>query len=82
MNQLHSPQTAEGQASVNAPIDVDGVGDQAFFVKLKTAQGVYEKNTMLYVLMGRQVIAMTATRLAGVDQAGVQAGLTELAKQL
>ena len=82
MNELHTPPTAEGKESVNTPIDVKGVGDQAFFVKLKVADTVDDKTESLYVRVGKQVIVLTATRLAGIDHDNMQASLTKLAKKL
>jgi len=82
MNNLHTPPTAEGKESVNTPIDVKGVGDQAFFVKLKVADTVDDKTESLYVRVGKQVIVLTATRLAGIDHDTMQASLTKLAKKL
>ncbi len=82
MSNLHDPQTTEGQDAVDKPIDVSGVGDQAFFVKLKVADNVVDKSESLYVLVSRQVITLTATRLAGINHDTVQAGLTTLAKKL
>lgn len=81
MDQLHNPPTAEGQEALNAPVDVDGVGDQAFFVNVNTGDtGVSEKTESLNVRVGRQVIVLTVTRLAGVDHAATQTALTQLAK--
>lgn len=82
MHNLHDPQTADGQAAVNKPVDVSGVGDQAFFVKLSAAAGIEDKTETLYARSGKQIIVITATRLAGVDHSAVQAGLTTLAKKL
>lgn len=82
MNDLHNPQTAEGKEAVGTPTDVEGVGDQAFFPVLKTAQGSYEKTEVLYVLSGRQVIVLTVVQLDGVDRNVVRTGLTALGKQL
>ena len=82
MKNLHDPQTAEGQAAVNKPVDVDGVGDQAFFAKLAVADTVTDKTEALYVRLGKQVIVLNATKLAGLDHATVQENLTTLAKKL
>ncbi len=83
-NELHSPPTAEGQEAMDQPVDVQGVGDQAFFAKVNTgsAGGAEDKNESLYIRSGRQVIVLTATRLAGIDHDAVQASLTTLAKKL
>jgi len=80
MGNLHSPQTAEGQDAVNKPIDIDDVGDRAFIPKLKTAGE--EKSDVLYVLLGRQVITVTVTRLAGINHNAAQTALTNLGKKL
>lgn len=82
MNSLHSPQTVEGQEAMDAPVDVNGVGDQAFFAKVKVAGGAEDKSEALYVRIGKQVIVLTVTRLAGVDHSAVQEDLTGLAKKL
>lgn len=82
MKDLHDPQTAEGQAAVSTPTDVDGVGDQAFFPKLNMATSISEKTETLYVRSGKQVIVLTATRLAGIDRDVIRAGLTALGKEL
>lgn len=82
MDDLHSPQTAEGKEAVNKPVDVDGVGDQAFFVKLAVADNVADKNESLYVRFGKQVFVLNATKLAGLDHEVTQANLTTLAKKL
>ncbi len=82
MSNLHDPQTAEGQDAMDKPVDVSGVGDQAFFAKVKTGTGTEDKTESMYVLVGRQVIVLTATRLAGVNHDAVQASLTTLAKKL
>ncbi len=82
MSDLHDPQTAEGQEAMGKPTDVAGVGDQAFFPRVKTTDSVYEKTETLYVLAGKQVLVLTATRLDGVDRDTVRAGLTKLAKEL
>ncbi len=82
MNNLHTPPTTEGKESVNTPIDVKDVGDQAFFVKLKVADNVADKTESFYVRVGKQIIVLTATRLAGVDHDAMQASLTKLAKNL
>ena len=82
MNDLHHPSTAEGQAAVNKPVDVQNVGDQAFFVKLKVASGVEDKTESLYARFGTQIVVLTATRLAGIDHAAMQADLTKLVQTL
>lgn len=82
MEDLRNPQTAEGQEAVKAPVEAKGVGDEAFFVKLNVASNVEDKNESLNVRVGRQVVVITATRLAGVDHEAVQASLTKLAKKL
>ncbi len=82
MKDLHDPQTAEGKEAVNTPVDVDGVGDQAFFVKLNTATGTEDKTESLNARFGRQVIVLTATRLAGIDHQSMQDQMTKLAKKL
>lgn len=81
-NELHTPPTTEGKEAMNTPVDVEGVGDRAFFAKVKVAEEVDEKTEMLYVLLGRQIISITATRLSGVDHDAMQASLIKLAKQL
>lgn len=82
MSDLHDPQTAEGKAAMKTPVDVSGVGEQAFFAKPAVADTVEDKNESLYVRLGKQVIVLNATKLAGVDHDAVQAGLTTLAKKL
>lgn len=82
MNDLRHPQTTEAQEAVGQATDVDGVGDQAFFPVIKTAEGTYEKTEALYVLVGRQVIVLTTTQLDGVDRDAVRSSLTTLAKKL
>ncbi len=83
MKNLHDPQTSEGQEAMNEPVDVKDVGDEAFFAKVNTGDtGVAEKSEALYARFGNQVIVLTATKLAGIDQDAVQASLTKLAKEL
>ena len=82
MDNLHNPQTAEGKDAMGTPTDVSGVGDQAFFPVVNTAEGTYEKTETLYVRLGRQVVLLGVTRLAGVDRDAVRAELTTLAKKL
>ncbi|MFO0971367.1 MAG: hypothetical protein U0520_03425 [Candidatus Saccharimonadales bacterium] len=83
MKDLHDPQTAEGQeALAGEPVDVAGVGDQAFFPRISTAAGTDEKTEALYVRLGKQIIVLNATRLNGVDRPAVQASLTKLAQKL
>ncbi len=82
MNDLRDPQTTEGKEAVGTATDVSGVGDRAFFPVINTAEGTYEKTEALYVLVGRQVIVLTATQLDGVDRDAVRTGLTTLAKKL
>ncbi len=83
-NELHSPPTAEGQEAMDKPVDVQGMGDQAFFAKVNTggAGSAEDKNESLYIRSGRQVIVLTVTRLAGIDHDAMQASLTKLAKKL
>lgn len=82
MDDLHSPQTAEGQEAMGTPTDVDGVGDKAFFPRVNTLSSVYEKTEALYVQVGKQVVVLTATRLDGVDRDAVRTALTSLAQDL
>lgn len=83
MKDLHDPQTSEGQAALAGdPVDVAGVGDQAFFPRISTAAGTSEKTEALYVRLGKQVIVLNATRLDGIDRAAVRTSLTALAKKL
>lgn len=81
MDNLYSPQTAEGQQVVNKPVDVENVGEQAFFVKFNSDSNTADKSELLYVKTGRQVIALTATRLVGVDRDAVQTGLTKASQK-
>lgn len=80
MNDLHSPQTAEGQDAVAESVDVSGVGDRAFFTVLNVVE--QNKNESLNVQVGRQVVVLTVTQLKGLDQETARAGLTELGKKL
>lgn len=82
MDGLRNPQTAEGQAAVDGSITVEGVGDEAFFVRLSTADGVSDKTESLNARFGKQVIVLTATRLDGIDRSAVQSRMTTLAQKL
>lgn len=83
MDELHTPPTAEGREAVDKPVDVKGVGDQAFFAQVKDGgTGMSDKTTALYVRVKNQVVVLTATKLTGIDQSAMQASLTELAKKL
>jgi hypothetical protein len=81
MSDLSDPQTAEGQEAVEKIVDVNGAGDEAFFVKVN-AGGSEDKSESLNVRVGRQIIVITATQLSGLDHAAVQAALTTLGKKL
>lgn len=82
MSELRNPPTAEGQEAVSGATDVEGVGDQAFFPHLNTAEGTYEKTESLNVLVGRQVVILNVTKLDGVDRESVRSALTTLGKKL
>lgn len=85
MKDLHNPQTAEGQAAIDAPVDVKGVGDQAFFTTVNTSgsdSNIGDKTVTLDVRMGRQIISLSVTQLLGLDREAVQSKLIDLAKRL
>ncbi len=82
MNGLRNPSTAEGQEAISGVTDVDGVGEQAFFPRVNTAEGVYEKTESLNVLVGRQVVILSVTRLDGIDRDAVRTALTTLGQKL
>lgn len=82
MSSLHDPQSAEGQAATEAPIDVENLGDQAFFATLSMPYAANDKTDSLYIREGRQIILIASTRLTGVDHQTNQASLVNLAKNL
>ncbi len=81
MSDIRDPQTAEGQEAVNDVAAVNGVGDEAFFVKVN-AGGAEDKVESLNVRVGRQIITLDGTQLSGMDHGAVRASLTALAKKL
>ena len=81
MNGLRNPQTAEGKAAVNSTTNVDDAGDEAFIVTLNVSDSVSSKTQQLYIRDGSQIVNLSATRLAGIEDS-TKTGLQTLAKEL
>jgi hypothetical protein len=79
MKQTQGSTEVDGETIFNFT-DAPNIGDSAFFVK--GTSELSEKVETMNIRVGKQIIVLNATRLAGIDRPVVQEGMKTLAKNL